>query len=96
MITHIYIIYIHNIINFKFLTFVFITRLYGIMIVNGKEADLQAETTLLAYLESNGYDPRTIAVEKNGAIVPKGAFASETLSGGDTMEIVAFMGGGGR
>ena len=64
------------------------------MIVNGKEVDVQAGTTLQAYLENNGYDPRTIAVEKNGVIIPKGAFASETLSRGDTMEIVAFMGGG--
>jgi len=66
------------------------------MIVNGKEVDLQAGTTLQAYLETNGYDPRTIAVEKNGLIIPKNSFASETLSGNDKMEIVAFMGGGAR
>ena len=64
------------------------------MIVNGNEVDVPAGTTLLAYLESNGYNPRTIAVEKNGVIIPKESFASETLSGEDKMEIVAFMGGG--
>jgi thiamine biosynthesis protein ThiS len=64
------------------------------MIVNGNEVDLQAGTTLKAYLEGNGYDPRTVAIEKNGFIIPRDSFASETLFGDDKMEIVTFAGGG--
>jgi len=64
------------------------------MIVNGKEVDLQTEISLKAYLESNGYAQGTVAVEKNGVIITRGSFASEILSGGDKLEIMAFVGGG--
>lgn len=64
------------------------------MIVNGKEAHLQKPATLEEYLNANGYDCAQIAIEKNGAIVPRESFASERLFDGDKMEIVCFMGGG--
>jgi thiamine biosynthesis protein ThiS len=64
------------------------------MIINGNEVALQARVSLREYLEGNGYDLRKVAVEKNGVIVPKGAFDGESLSDCDALEIVRFVGGG--
>ncbi|MCL2219289.1 MAG: sulfur carrier protein ThiS [Chitinispirillia bacterium] len=64
------------------------------MIVNGKKITLSSKMSLKAYLETNGYDPTRVAVEKNGAIIAKNALASEILSDDDTLEIVGFVGGG--
>jgi sulfur carrier protein len=62
--------------------------------INGKRVQLEAPTALLAYLESLGVNPRTVAVEHNGAIIQREAFATTTLSDGDTVEIVRMVGGG--
>jgi sulfur carrier protein len=35
-----------------------------------------------------------VAVEHNGEIVPRGGWAETTLSGGDRLEVVHFVGGG--
>jgi thiamine biosynthesis protein ThiS len=68
------------------------------MLVNGKQVPLPAGggITLKTFLESRGYDPAGVAIEKNGAIVDKGApaFASEALRDDDVLEVVFFMGGG--
>jgi hypothetical protein len=37
---------------------------------------------------------RLVAVERNGAIVPKSAFGSTLLEEGDVVEIAHFVGGG--
>ncbi|MDR2577742.1 MAG: sulfur carrier protein ThiS [Chitinispirillales bacterium] len=64
------------------------------MIVNGKNIDQKETAALKDYLESAGYDPSRIAVEKNGVIIPKDKFSSETVCNDDTLEIVRFVGGG--
>ena len=46
------------------------------------------------YLEENHYQQNRIAVEINGKILPKSAYASVTLKEGDVLEIVSFVGGG--
>ncbi len=61
--------------------------------INGTFVDA-AGTTLLACLSSAGYDPKRIAVERNGAIVPKADYGRTTLDDGDNLEIVTFVGGG--
>jgi sulfur carrier protein len=48
-------------------------------------ADLLAELALTS---------RRIAVERNGEIVPRGAYGSTTLAAGDRLEIVVAVGGG--
>ena len=53
-----------------------------------------AGKTLGEYLAENGYDVRRIATERNGDIVPKGAYDETILADGDSIEIVSFMGGG--
>ena len=47
--------------------------------------------TLLARLELQG---KKIAVERNGAIVPKSAHAATMLADGDRLEIFVAVGGG--
>jgi thiamine biosynthesis protein ThiS len=64
------------------------------MLVNGERKTIEGKVALLGFLEQEGYDMERVAVEKNGRIVPKSAFATETLSDADVMEIVAFVGGG--
>ena len=40
--------------------------------------------------------PEKVAVERNGAIVPRSALAETALVDGDVLEIVHFVGGGGH
>lgn len=47
--------------------------------------------SLLAELE---LDPSQVAVERNRDIVPRAQYAQTTLSDGDQLEIVTFVGGG--
>ena len=61
--------------------------------VNGVEQEL-AGKTVMAFLETTQYDPKRIAVERNGDIVPKGKYAETVLKDGDVLEVVSFVGGG--
>ena len=64
------------------------------MIVNGKEQPCGASMTVAALLGQLGHAPQRVAVEKNGAIVPRARFAEEPLCDADSIEIVQFVGGG--
>lgn len=64
------------------------------MKVNGEVKLLETESSLSDYLTKEGYQISRIAVERNGAIVPKGEYANVILSDADTLEIVSFVGGG--
>ena len=46
------------------------------------------------YLKSADYNPKRIAVERNGEIIPKSKYEETLLSDGDVLEIVSFVGGG--
>ncbi|MBE6615113.1 MAG: sulfur carrier protein ThiS [Ruminococcaceae bacterium] len=61
--------------------------------VNGAELDI-AGKTIAEYLASTNYDPKRIAVECNGDIVPKAKYVETILQDGDSVEIVSFVGGG--
>jgi thiamine biosynthesis protein ThiS len=62
--------------------------------VNGKKIELDGPTPLTAYLEILGVSPRAVAVEHNGMIIERDAYAITTLRNGDVMEIVRMVGGG--
>ncbi len=63
------------------------------VLINGEQ--IQADgMTLSAYLQTTTYDPKRIAVERNGDIVPKAQYETTLLQEGDTLEIVSFVGGG--
>ena len=61
--------------------------------VNGTELDI-AGKTLSDYLATTNYDPKRIAVERNGDIVFKSKYGVTVLEDGDSLEIVSFVGGG--
>lgn len=61
--------------------------------VNGAELDI-AGKTVLEYLETNNYNPKQIAVERNGDILFKSQYDVTILKDGDSLEIVTFVGGG--
>ena len=46
------------------------------------------------YLATTNYDPKRIAVERNGDIVPKSQYGETVLQDGDSVEVVSFVGGG--
>ena len=61
--------------------------------VNGVELDI-AGKTVSKYLASTNYDPKRIAVERNGDIVFKARYDETILEDGDSLEVVSFVGGG--
>lgn len=62
--------------------------------VNGKDRRLDPGITIAALLKSLELDGSPVAVERNGETVPKSKLDSTTLSEGDRIEIVTFVGGG--
>lgn len=61
--------------------------------INGKELDITGKTPA-DYLAATDYDPKRIAVERNGEIVPRNQYSKTVLADGDRIEIVSFVGGG--
>ncbi len=61
--------------------------------VNGTELDI-AGKTVAEYLSTTNYDPKRIAVERNGDIVFKPQYTETVLMDGDSLEVVSFVGGG--
>ncbi|PLX73429.1 MAG: thiamine biosynthesis protein ThiS [Desulfuromonas sp.] len=62
--------------------------------VNGKVQQIEAGTTIAQLLENLALAPERVAVEHNRDIVTSEQFATTTLTAGDTLEIVQFVGGG--
>lgn len=62
--------------------------------VNGEQRPIQHGTTVAALVSTLNLGDRRIAVEINGAVVPRGAHAAATLADGDRVEIVHAIGGG--
>ena len=61
--------------------------------INGEELNM-AGKTIAEYLASTNYDPKRIAVERNGDILPKAKYGETVLQDGDNVEVVSFVGGG--
>ncbi|GAB4219523.1 MAG: sulfur carrier protein ThiS [Spirochaetes bacterium] len=61
--------------------------------VNGIDIEFE-KTTLKELLDLYRFNPSKIMVEKNGRIVEKENYATETLQDGDVLEIARFVGGG--
>jgi len=62
--------------------------------VNGEERGFERVGDVAALVALLGLDARKVAVEHNLAIVPRSAYAATTLTDGDRIEIVHFIGGG--
>ena len=61
--------------------------------VNAELLDL-AGKTISEYLTTTEYDPKRIAVERNGEIVFKSQYDDVVLQDEDSIEVVSFVGGG--
>ena len=65
------------------------------LVVNGESRDIEPAPTSIAELLDTLAVPRTqVAVELNGAVVPKREHEGHALSSGDVIEIVTLVGGG--
>ncbi|MHC4611731.1 MAG: sulfur carrier protein ThiS [Planctomycetota bacterium] len=62
--------------------------------INGKERQLDAETTVATLLLDLEVAPERVAVEVNRELVTRSKFEETVLNEGDTIEIVTFVGGG--
>ena len=62
--------------------------------VNGESRALDGPISVSGLLVSLGLDTRKVAVERNEEIVPRSRYAETWLTGGDSLEIVHFIGGG--
>ena len=66
----------------------------AVCIINGEKRQVAAGATVAELLTDLGLQGKKIAVEKNGDIVPKSRHSSEIVAPGDSLEIVAAVGGG--
>jgi thiamine biosynthesis protein ThiS len=64
------------------------------VIINGEAHDLEGPILLSELLERLNLKPGRIAIERNLELVPRANWASTTVSDGDRIEIVHFVGGG--
>ncbi|WML44829.1 sulfur carrier protein ThiS [Neobacillus sp. PS3-40] len=64
------------------------------MKVNGTSFVLEKEQSLFDFLIMKEFNLKTIAVERNGEIIPKAAYKEVLLENEDSLEIVQFVGGG--
>lgn len=63
---------------------------------NGKEVEIADNTPLGSFLKEKGYEYPKIAVEINLEIIPKADYDKVLLKNTDCLEVVCFMGGGGK
>ena len=64
------------------------------IVLNGQRKGIDGPVSVIGLLESLGINPKTVAVERNLKIVPRSDYGSEMLNGGDSVEIIRFVGGG--
>ncbi len=67
------------------------------LVINGKERnfeELETGAGLPALVQSLGFRSDRVAVERNGEIVPRSSWRQTTLTEGDRLEVVHFVGGG--
>ncbi len=64
------------------------------LIINGEEKQFESITTLATLVEHLGIKGDRVAVELNRDIVPRANWPATSLSDGDKLEIVHFVGGG--
>jgi sulfur carrier protein len=64
------------------------------ILLNGASHFVPETCSVAGLLAEAGFGERRVAVEVNGAIVPRSAHASHMLAEGDRVEIVHALGGG--
>ncbi len=64
------------------------------IVLNGRDREVAAATSVAQLLADAGYGERRVAVEVNHEIVPRSQHAARELASGDRVEIVHAIGGG--
>lgn len=65
------------------------------LIINGNLRNFKVHPlTLAGLVQELGLQGKRLAVERNGEIVPRGAYTETQLAPGDKLEIVGAVGGG--
>lgn len=62
--------------------------------VNGKEVEIQENSTVQDFIIKRKVTGTMFVIEKNLEIVPKEKYPTEKLQQGDKIELVGFFGGG--
>ena len=62
--------------------------------INGVSRQLPPNITVAKLIEEMGLVGKRIALERNGDIVPRSKFGTQTFADGDKLEIVVAVGGG--
>jgi thiamine biosynthesis protein ThiS len=70
------------------------TRTFVEVVLNGEPHRIPEGITVLDLVASLGRDPRTVALECNGELVPRARFVDTRLADGDRLEVVHFVQGG--
>lgn len=63
--------------------------------INGKPEAI-AVKTVLELLQAKEIEPQMVSVELNSTIIDRDAYATTSLNEGDKLELLFFMGGGGK
>ena len=66
------------------------------ILLNGEPHELESGTSVQGLLARLAIDPRVVAVEVNRVVVKKSRFDTTTIPADAEVEIVAFVGGGGK
>lgn len=64
------------------------------IVLNGEDHEAPPGATVASLLEGLQLDPRQVAVERNREIVPRSEYGQTSLTAGDKLEVVTFVGGG--
>jgi thiamine biosynthesis protein ThiS len=64
------------------------------IVLNGEARRIAPGASVLDLLRELGRDPRTVAVERNGDLLPRARFGETLLARGDQLEVVHFVQGG--
>ena len=70
------------------------TTVFLEVLLNGEPHQAPVGATVSDLVAGLGRDPRTVAVERNGDLVPRSRFAETRLEAGDRLEVVHFVQGG--
>ena len=62
--------------------------------INGAIRQFPEPISVAALIDEMGMTGKRIALERNGEIVPRSAFAAQQLADGDRLEVVVAVGGG--
>ncbi len=64
------------------------------IILNGDPYTIEGDSLVAALIERLAIRPTRVAVEINGAIVPKSRYDDTQINAGDEVEVINFVGGG--